>query len=820
MSLMDEVADLCRELAPQGWRDLLLEVSLGKMDIAAGDFAAQMTQDLDRINQDIAGFEDFSFSHSIAEGAGFRPAQRLLLHAFASPCVRALPDGTPLGAFATLAQVDLVENLLFAGRNLSLAQVKRLRQDGELGVAVFACEYRPAGNNPAKRCADFCFSRTGIARTGTAPASYDAKTRSFEPLDPEDPFAFRLLPARYVPYLAKRIKGDCRTIPANAQKGDDAEDFWVPLHKLFDGPECIAGLDLEISLEARHVNEKLARLLRLLNDEGYETGRSNETLDRPPFTLTEGLADFAEENLYGPGLLVPGLPANRNLVKAAELDGKPVTLHVAEGFEKSYSDTNRLTHYFDSLYVEPFDPTPESGGGSTVTPTGKSHRTPEIINARHHIGPDGKKVNLNRYPGVYEKVRKGGYDTQLYQDFGADGSIQAHCPQLEGLVQNMVPAYSIVAAPDFFPYCHQLDLIESWRKAHRDIRRGLWAVPPYALCDRRYAPNIYNEAFGKGSYKGGGLADKTVTAIVPLLQSPDLSFPIRGTPKTPRVTYLPDGASGVFDPGWDITTDTPVDAPEDENLFFVGYGLGSPYVEDVKICAALGTFWPAAAPDSTRTFAPYSFWPTICPLTDEEIGQSGDMPWDGVYGPKWCAPENDPEGKTYVDYLDFNYVDYVDNSLAGKLTAALTAKVDSQAYEKRVYAMAWVYNALGVHFPSAEEAPGKNFFARVQDYLQDKAKWAVFSFTILPAGEGDEELESAAMATGRAPREGDVFRFVLFRWDKDRIKPKPDSFDHHLVEVLQLAQAYCDSTQVWFRRSTDGEIASKEPWQVKAIPTS
>ena len=817
MTLFKRVQAICTALAPNGWRQLLLEATAGEMDICAANLEEVLARDLKSIDQSLKGFEDFAATDQAGQSGAFPSGARLLLHAFASPRVTEQTDGSPLTAYPSLAQIDCIENLLFANRHFSRAQLQQVSADQVVAIAVFACEYRPADHTLDKQGADFCFSRTGLSRSGTADAHYDRARRTFDPLDPADPHAFRVMPVRYVPYLAVQKSGDNAHLPCHPQKGDDGRQFWVPFHKLFDGPECIEGLDLRVTLRADHVNEKLARLLRVLNDEGYDTGTPNSDLDAPPFTTREGLAAFADPDSFGPGLLMPQLFENKNLIKAAEFGGKPVTLKVAKGFEKSYSDTHRLTHYFDSLYVEPEGPLPPSGGGSTVSPTGKSHRTPEIINARHVIKPDGQRVNLNEEPDVYDAVRAGGYEAQLYEDFAGDGAIQASCPQLANLVPQSVPAYSIIAAPDFFPYCHQLAQMESWDRAPKEIRNGLWAVPPYALCDTRYGPNVHLKAFeDRGE---AALQDKTVTAIVPLLQNIGRQAEARVVPTAPRPTALSDGASGVFDPGWDVTTDTPVGKEDNSNLFLTGYGLGSPFVEDAKICAALGTFWPAVAPDSTRSFAPYSYWPTVSPLTDEETGQTGDMPWDGVFGPKWLDPGESPDGKPYVDYLDFNYVDYVDNTLAGLLTASLTAKVDNEEYERRVYNMAWVYWALGIRFPEREDGSGgdrKSFFARVQEHLQAKAKWAVISFT--KQARPDRDLDAALADTGSSVQGDHLYRFELFRWDKDRIISKPESFKRHLVEALEIAQLYTDGTQVWHRRSDSGSLKDAGPWQCQKIP--
>src|SRR5260221_2973454 len=189
-----------------------------------------------------------------------------------------------------------------------------------------------------------------------------------------------------------------------------------------------------------------------------------------------------------------------------------------------------------------------------------------------------------------------------------------------------------------------------------EIRIGLWAVLPRPLSDTRYAANQSLEGIAPPA--GPGVSDTTVTAIVCQLD-PDTD-PARSWPEPSMFlgSSLPDGASGVFDPGWDITTDSSPDHESD--LFLVAYGLGTPFLEDTKICASLGTYWPAAAPDATRTFQPDKYWPTISPLTDEEIGIDGDLAWDGIKGPVRVG-----EGSSsVVEYTDIDYADYVDQAFA------------------------------------------------------------------------------------------------------------------------------------------------------------
>src|SRR5207248_7263575 len=104
-------------------------------------------------------------------------------------------------------------------------------------------------------------------------------------------------------------------------------------------------------------------------------------------------------------------------------------------------------------------------------------------------------------------------------------------------------------------------------------------------------------------------------------------------------SFLPDSASNFFEPGWDVSL-----AGDDDGTYFAAYGLGSPFPEDAKLCAALNSFWPAVAPDATRTFGLLGS-PTAQPLLDGELGyhpnhprvQSGEVAsqrgWDGEFGP-------------------------------------------------------------------------------------------------------------------------------------------------------------------------------------------
>ena len=300
------------------------------------------------------------------------------------------------------------------------------------------------------------------------------------------------------------------------------------------------------------------------------------------------------------------------------------------------------------------------------------------------------------------------------------------------MVPARVPAYSIVGPPSFYPYTNQRALTE-WaeRGAPEELRHGIWAIPPRPLSDRRLAANINLAA-------GFSIDDDTVTALVSLPL--DAGTTQSGAPETfvRRHLQLPDGMAGLFDPGWDVSQDRTAD----NRFFLANYGLGTPFIEDAKLCAAPSTYWPGVSPDSARVPTSqasrnqYQVWPTIAPMTDEELGiveveGLGFLPWDGVRGPHLTVVD----GKEVVDYPEFAHTDYLET--VENFTAALTGKVDHEEYIARVLAMAQVYWALGIRWADFGEKYG---IAEALDRFQAaKAEWTVLSFRAL-GEEADDEL--------------------------------------------------------------------------------
>ena len=653
-------------------------------------------------------------------------------------------DGAELGAFPTLKDLEAVENYVFGVRPPSLAEVSALASGDMMAVVVYATEYRPGVDTVHRKHADLCFARTGVARVGTDAPLYDPRSRGFRPFREDNDHAFGVLPVRYSAWIAVQRPGNEIAFgpmrfsfrarhpelfrrPGDPTDPDDgARTFWVPLHKLFSGPECLQGFDLDLSLEAHHVNEKIRRIHLELARRGVNAGWSRPQIDQPPFRFAEGIAALSIDADMGQGVLVP-VP-HLSLVEEAVFQGQPLTFLVP--------DETTLGSRTDFL------PTLE------ITANGPRH-APEYVHAR--TAPAEPTPDLNDLADPAARVGQGNYRAQHYVDFTGDGWVAAVCPQLGPHFPRFIAAYSLVSAPGFFYNCDQRGLMDWWlQRAPAALRNFLWETPPFALCDERMVPNLklnnvdFQASDSSLPRAGFRPKDDTVTAVISL----PLTSTVQDRPLVDALrdshNPLPDGAAGVFAPGWDTSWDTTQGVSH-----LAAYGLGSPFPEDSKLCAALSTFWPAAAPDTGRSFS--QVFATVSPLTDEEIGTTGSLPWDGVPGPRLTASG----GAAVVEYASFDHVDYVKSAFANKLSLALTRRIDLTEYVSRVLAMARAYEAVGV--PAAQ--PNR------------KTEWEVLSFRHVAAQDADVTV--AFQATGK-PLGGTIARFELYQ--PSEAATQPDDF--------------------------------------------
>ena len=284
MTLFDQVRTAIGRLVPRGWRALMAAHGL---HLDAADLAAELRRPLvgangnSTIDRTLAGFEDFSSAGTAAIEPG-DPGRSLLYHALASPNVYPAPAGPRTDHdFPTLIELDTIENYIY-----SLTK-RRLKDLGDVVVAVFACQYRPGSASVHGKHADMAFSRTGISRVGTAPMHYDPLRRSFWAVPQGGASGVSVMPARYAAFLAERRKltsRDSVVHPLNGQDlGDHGNTFLVPVHKLFPGSECLAGENLQMSFLEYHRSEKLSRIHQLAPAKGGIQPLPGFNINQPPF---------------------------------------------------------------------------------------------------------------------------------------------------------------------------------------------------------------------------------------------------------------------------------------------------------------------------------------------------------------------------------------------------------------------------------------------------------------------------------------------------------------------------------------------------------
>lgn len=757
MALLDQVVKLCEKLARSNWKGLfaahgldiakptplLLEKELTRLLVDVGGVST--------IRRDLPGFQDFCLDGHRGIEPGI-PARSLLYHALASPNVLIAADGTRLEfeidgkPFPTLADLESVENYLFGVQKRTLPAIVSHANAAKVTVVTFAFEYRPASQTPHGFHADMVFSRTGVARVGTAASKYFPDLRGFLPEVEDDATAIRVSPSRFGAFLAVPMKGDAaqfrpmRFQSTGAPSSDDPSrslpdnqrQFFVPIHKLFSGTECIQGATLSVNFEATHVNDKILRVHQAL-------GTTPLPAAKPPYRIVDGIASISTTAAHGKGLLVPD--AHAALVEEAKFpNGKLVTFTVKDSADKTFDSLNLPSH------------------GST----GNFRTSPEYVHIRTKV-VNQTKSNLNRLDDAALNAQlRTTYEALHYVDFAGDGWVSAKvtAPQWtsEPLVDAKgVAAYSLVTAPDFFPSCDQRELTEwSETEVPVSIRDQIWFITPDSLSDQRMAPNLQlpNQPFVSRTTPSIPAAEIksdsplfTMSALVAMPgHSPSPVRPV--SPVADRHSHLSDDAAGVFAPGWDTAHDY-IKTGSTKIFHTAAYGLGSPFPEDAKLCAALSTFWPGVAPDSTREMEPPVGGQegTVSPLTDQEIGQIGGLPWDGVVGPKVVTVGT----QEFAEYPNSRRIDYVLNAIQKLFTLRLTGRITAREYQQRVLAVSWAYLALGFERTGSTIPPG--------NLNQERERWRMLSFQ--KADPSQAEFQTAKAQSGLL-LSGDVYRIEFF----------------------------------------------------------
>jgi len=805
--LIDAVEALCRRLSSGGWREMLLDVTGGMFDIRAANLKAELLKPLSAIDRRFPGFGDFA----LAGNQGIQPGQpdySLFYHALAAPTVQTGRNGAPLTVFPTLAEIDTVENYIYAARQTSLAALSTdYFYKWPVAIVMFATQYRNAPMGVSGRHAQLCFARTGIGRIGNLAPRYDPRLRSFVGSDDSRIFDFHVVPRRFSPYLAIQMPlnsgAPAQFGPQDRLDTDRDRQFWVPMHKLFTGPECLVGMDLEIALSRGMLNDELASFHRFLQDQGLQNNWSGPDLEQFPFAIKdEKIASYSTDPDFGAGVLAPR--AN-TMVEEATYKGARLTFPV----DPKYSgDVTKLQ--MSSLFVLPGGAPPRSpqylDDAEQMTP----RPAPEYINLRHRV-INGQVDNLNDRPDMLEIIKRGNYSAQHYLDYSGDGWVGALSPQLfKAGIGVSKPAFCMVGLPDFLPKVGQRELMLWWtQQVPPALRDALWATPPLALSQTRFAANVELPV-------GFSIDDDTVSAIVSQPQGMD-GAPVSSQTQTPNGTLrfdkvgMPDSSPGLFDPGWDSSMGVRTTQGGKLQRYLVSHGLGSPFIEDAKLCAALGSYWPGVAPDATRQYQPdkelsgISYpWPTAVPFTDEEIGmvpvadgplKGNFLPWDGVPGPR----RSTFQGRPTIEYQDERRVDYID--LLGRMTAALTSRIELEDYKARTLSMAALYWSLGIR--GNPGTPGN-----VNKALREKAAWAVLSFRVVPVN--NPELVSIAAQTGaKLDPKRYYYRFEVFRWGGRNTDPT--RLRSVWVDILEEATAYSDGRQVILKRGASWKLDTTIP---------
>jgi hypothetical protein len=172
---------------------------------------------------------------------------------------------------------------------------------------------------------------------------------------------------------------------------------------------------------------------------------------------------------------------------------------------------------------------------------------------------------------------------------------------------------------------------------------------------------------------------------------------------------------------------------------------------------------------------------TVAPLTDEEIGQVGSLPWDGVNGPK----VSNFGGVDFIDCEKFLHVDYVTNAMEGRFSVRLTSQVSSDEYKKRMQAIARTYEILG----------------------GDRNLRFVVSFRKVSLG--DPELQRAQIDSSTVLN-GDVYRIDLISGGSATEQPHPSDFRRSLLPIQDRQFFFtAPKTGVTLRRRANQTVWSR-----------
>jgi hypothetical protein len=462
------------------------------------------------------------------------------------------------------------------------------------------------------------------------------------------------------------------------QDGDDNRSFLLPLTKLWSGAAHVSGRDIRVAFSEYHRAEKLRRIF---TEAGLPVPPG---FNQPPYLRDSTNSALVMQTNLGGSVLI-GSPSAPLVRPAKRADGRTATFTVPAERKVPVFDFALNRHFSSFMIITGLLKAGIEGAASLlgVDARLRPRNAPEFVNIRHRVeqGPLGEQItDLNALtpPQFSDVLKDGGYEAALFEDSSCDGAVLAEVTGLP--LPPSRPAFSIIAVPDFFPYAGQIDL-EQWANdfpshnhAHQFKEGG-----PAPLCEGRLAANATMLRPGDPSQPAFDRREETMVAIVgrPYAQAAGPTNADRLALRT--TSFLSDACSNEFAPGWDVSFG------EDEGgRFYATFGLGSPFLEDVKLCAAANAYWPAASPDAGRTFHRS---PTAIPMLDSELGYhprhpdcpeaaratGGTLGWDGEQGPFLELVGQ----QRVANHADIMRSDYVSNGLNGHISGERLAGIDS-----------------------------------------------------------------------------------------------------------------------------------------------
>lgn len=661
------------------------------------------------------GFEDFAGTKLIEPGF---PAMSLLYHVLANPRVKPESKVT----YPDLSQLSLLEDYIYALLNWSAyKELYHVKSDDELVMAVFAYEYRTAFKTPHHQHADLVFSRTGIGRIGTHAARYDSSNRCYtnNPSGEAGDKHMAVIPARYGLFIAKKVpcKDQDLSLMAMSQRkaGDvhylhhDSEAYvLMPLRKLFNDDLLTDSAPLDFG--EYHESRKIANLLK------------NDKLIRRSEHLV------ASKSL-GSSVLVISQPAPL-ITPLRDASHRIMTFEA----RPDNNDNRYFTAYFNDKIVskvEDIEITDSTGMLRSPNDYLSPRNAPMYVHLSHHLTSDTVIAYTARplsEKQSFEQVIGRKRITPLFEDKICDGSVSAKLKIASGPLQAIaakgtLKAFSIITAPDFLPQVDCFDFQDF------DIAPGHSKEPSLfyeggiaSLANSDIPPNPF--VYRNDPQALAGLNPRnTYTAVISVKRRAHghkkeaIDF---HSPETDKgyvfSSYLPDMCSSVFAPGWDVTYSGTVQK-DHQGVFLSTQGLGSPFVEDMKLCAAMNGMWPAASPDASRTYQgsvtekqnkgpEWERNPTAVPLMDDEIGFALDSPavkeyrqkasygWDGEQGP-FIEPLKEGSGmQWYINFTDLGRADYVENTLSDALDMSKLRELDSSEVYHRMHCLRQCLHAI------------------------------------------------------------------------------------------------------------------------------